>query len=175
MIARAPVVVVVSMLLSTSRVPLYLTPLVHLVMVLNTCGSQLVLLNSQKPALLLVVSIAHQAYLPVLLMICAWPVSRKHVVACGDLNVDSLDTDHPHTKSLQNFILSHSLSCPITFPLTFLLVVALLLTTFSVPLTSPSLWLLFLTVPSRTIYLSYCPLTGLLHLSNTKLSLSDHL
>ena len=43
-------------------------------------------------------------------------VSHKHVVACGDLNIDFLDNDHAFTKSLQNFILSCSLSCPITAP-----------------------------------------------------------
>ena len=43
-------------------------------------------------------------------------LSHSHVVACGDLNIDLLDTDHPHTKFLQKFILSHSLSCPITVP-----------------------------------------------------------
>ena len=47
------------------------------------------------------------------LCIEAMLVFHKHVVACGDLNIDFLDTDHTFTKSHQNFILSHSLSCPV--------------------------------------------------------------
>ena len=37
-------------------------------------------------------------------------------MACGDLNIDFLNTDDLYTKSLHNFILSRSLSCPITTP-----------------------------------------------------------
>ena len=43
-------------------------------------------------------------------------LSHKHVVACGDLNIDTSDSAHPFTRSLQNFITSHSLSCPISHP-----------------------------------------------------------
>ena len=43
-------------------------------------------------------------------------ISHKHVIVCGDLNVDTSDLNHPHSKSLLNFISSHSLSCPITDP-----------------------------------------------------------
>ena len=53
-IARALVVVSVSMLLSTCLVLLSFTPLVFVIMVLTTCGSLLALLNHQKVALLLV-------------------------------------------------------------------------------------------------------------------------
>ena len=42
-------------------------------------------------------------------------LSHKHVVACGDLNIDISDSIHPFTKSLQNFITYHSMFCPI-FP-----------------------------------------------------------
>lgn len=41
---------------------------------------------------------------------------HKHIVACGDLNIDTSDSTHPFTKSLQNFITSHFMSCPIFQP-----------------------------------------------------------
>ena len=42
-------------------------------------------------------------------------VSHKHVIACGNLNIDTSDSHHPHAKLLQNIIInSHSLSCPIS-------------------------------------------------------------
>ena len=43
-------------------------------------------------------------------------LSHKHVVACGDLNIDTSDTTHPHSRSFQNFILSHHVLCPIVHP-----------------------------------------------------------
>ena len=43
-------------------------------------------------------------------------LSHKHVVACGDLNIDTSNSTHPFTKSLQTFITSHSMSCPISHP-----------------------------------------------------------
>ena len=43
-------------------------------------------------------------------------LSHKHTVACGDLNIDTSDSTHPFTKSLQNFINSQSMSCPISQP-----------------------------------------------------------
>jgi hypothetical protein len=43
-------------------------------------------------------------------------LSQKHVIICGDLIIDTSNTDHPHTKSLRHFISSHSLSCPISQP-----------------------------------------------------------
>ena len=43
-------------------------------------------------------------------------VSHKHVVVCGDWNIDFSDKNHSLTKKLQNFITSHSLSCPISDP-----------------------------------------------------------
>ena len=43
-------------------------------------------------------------------------LSHKHVVACGDLNIDTSDSTHPLTKLLLNFITSRSMSCPISQP-----------------------------------------------------------
>ena len=43
-------------------------------------------------------------------------LSHNHVVACGDLNIDTFDSTQPFNKSLENFITSHSVSRPISQP-----------------------------------------------------------
>ena len=43
-------------------------------------------------------------------------VSRKHVLACGDFNIDMANQDTPYSKTFQNFISSHSLTQPISHP-----------------------------------------------------------
>ena len=43
-------------------------------------------------------------------------LSHKHVVACGDLNIDTSDSNHPFTRSLLNFMTSRHVSCPISHP-----------------------------------------------------------
>ena len=43
-------------------------------------------------------------------------LSYKYMVACGDFNIDMLDTSKSHSKTLQNFITSHSLIQPISTP-----------------------------------------------------------
>ena len=43
-------------------------------------------------------------------------LSHKHVVACGDLNIDISDSIHPFTKSLQNFITYHSMFAQFSQP-----------------------------------------------------------
>ena len=69
-------------------------------------------------------------------------VSHKHVIACGDLNIDTSDSHHPHTKLLQNFIDSHSLSCLISHPTriseTCCSVLDHFLTSSAVPITNSS-------------------------------------
>ena len=42
--------------------------------------------------------------------------AHKYVVACGDFNIDVSNSNHPHTQTLTNFILSHSLTQPISQP-----------------------------------------------------------
>ena len=46
----------------------------------------------------------------------AMMLRRKHMVACGDLNINMLNQSASHTKVFQNFINSHSLVQPITVP-----------------------------------------------------------
>ena len=43
-------------------------------------------------------------------------VSRKHVLACGDFNIDMSNLDKPYSRAFQNFITSHSLTQPISHP-----------------------------------------------------------
>ena len=43
-------------------------------------------------------------------------LTSKHLVACGDFNVDMSDLSKPHSKSFQNFITSHSLIQSISLP-----------------------------------------------------------
>ena len=43
-------------------------------------------------------------------------LSHSHFVACGDLNIDTSDSSHPHTRSFHNFISSRHLLCPISSP-----------------------------------------------------------
>ena len=46
----------------------------------------------------------------------AMMLSRKHMIACGDFNVNILDPNTSHSKTFQNFITSHSLIQPISVP-----------------------------------------------------------
>ena len=41
-------------------------------------------------------------------------VSMKHVLACGDFNIDMANLDKPYSKTLQSFITTHSLTQPIS-------------------------------------------------------------
>lgn len=41
-------------------------------------------------------------------------LSHSHFIACGDLNIDTSDSSHPHTRSFHKFISSRHLLCPIT-------------------------------------------------------------
>ena len=43
-------------------------------------------------------------------------LTKKHLIACGDFNVDMSDLTKPHSKTFQNFITSHSLIQPISLP-----------------------------------------------------------
>ena len=43
-------------------------------------------------------------------------LTKKHLIACGDYNVDMSDLTKPHSRTFQNFITSHSLIQPISLP-----------------------------------------------------------
>ena len=43
-------------------------------------------------------------------------VNSKHLIACGDFNINMLDPNTSNSKTLQNFITSHSLTQPISVP-----------------------------------------------------------
>ena len=45
--------------------------------------------------------------------------TKKNVIACGDLNIDMGNLNKPHSKFLQNFINSHSLTQTINLPTRF--------------------------------------------------------
>ena len=45
--------------------------------------------------------------------------SKKNVIACGDFNIDMSDLTKPHSKALQTFIHSHSLTHTINLPTRF--------------------------------------------------------
>ena len=43
-------------------------------------------------------------------------LNSKHLIACGDFNINMLDPNTSNSKTLQNFITSHSLTQPISVP-----------------------------------------------------------
>ena len=69
-------------------------------------------------------------------------LARKCLVACGDFNIDMSDIGKPHSKSIQQFITSHSLIQPISTPTHFTnssaSILDLFLTTPDVPISKSS-------------------------------------
>ena len=43
-------------------------------------------------------------------------IAKKYVVACGDLNIDMSDLTKPNSKLFHDFLVSHSLTQPISQP-----------------------------------------------------------
>ena len=57
-----------------------------------------------------------QSVIDVCTSIESFMISYKHVVVCGDFNIDVSNLSNPHTKLLRNFISTHSLHHPINQP-----------------------------------------------------------
>lgn len=93
-----------------------------------------------------------QSVLDVCDNIDAMILNTKHVVACGDFNIDMLDLTKPHSKTFQNFITSRSLIQTISKPTCYNNSTATILDLFVTTRVFPFLPHPFLTSPSLTIY-----------------------
>ena len=117
------VTVVVVMLLYIVPIicPVLCFPVVLLLLVLSFSEFLSSLAASTLP-LLLVACIVHlysssaQSVHDVCNNIESVMVSKKHVLACGDFNIDMADLDKPYSQTLQSFITTHSLIQPISHP-----------------------------------------------------------
>ena len=87
-------------------------------------------------------------------------LNRKHLIVCGDFNINLLDPSPTHFKTFQNFITSHSLNQSLFQPVIHVHQRQSLLF-FSLLQTFPSLALLSLTLPSLIICPSSYALTHL--------------
>ena len=79
-------------------------------------------------------------------------LNSKHLIACGDFNINMLDPKTSNSKTLHNFITSHSLTQPISVKTRFFLRLLLPSLISSLPLLMfPSRRFLFLMLPSQII------------------------